>query len=100
MKKVHGKALQDISLMNTVLIDKKYVTKRHLLLTLGFPPNSDIAFQPGDLIKIFTENDHQLVQKVMNRLSEKPENDQIVAWEGESHFLKCLSALFSGSYNA
>ena len=86
MKKVHGKALQNIPLMNTVLIHKKYVTGRHLLLTLGFPSNSDIAFQPGDVIKIFTENDHKLVQKVMNRLSEKPENDQIVAWEGESNF--------------
>ena len=86
MKKVHGKVLQDVTLMNTVLMSKKLVSKRHYLLTIGFPYESTIEFEPGDHIKIFPENDSQLVQEIMKRLSEAPGENDIVVWNGENVF--------------
>ena len=37
---------------------------------------------PGDHISIFPENDPELVNEVMKRLSEVPKENEIVVWNG------------------
>lgn len=79
MKKLHGTALQNVSLMSTVLVGKKKLSERYCLLTFGFPSNPSIKLQPGDHINIFPENDSEMVKKVMERLKNLP-NNEIVVW--------------------
>ena len=83
MKKVHGTALQNLSLMSTVLVSKKKLSARYSMLTFGFPSNPNIKLQPGDHINVFPENDHSLVREVMKRLTNVPNTDEIVVWEGK-----------------
>ena len=42
MKSLHGSTLQDVTLMNTILVNKKIMSARYCLLTLGFPFNKNI----------------------------------------------------------
>ena len=42
MKNLHGSTLQDVTLMNTILVNKKIMSERYCLLTLGFPFNKNI----------------------------------------------------------
>ena len=83
MKKLHGTALQNLSLMSTVLVSKKKLSHRYCLLTLGFPSNPSIKFQPGDHINVFPQNDPSLVQEIMKKLVNVPKTDEIVVWDGK-----------------
>ena len=65
------------------MVDKKMISKRHWLLTIGFPSNPNIQYEPGDHIKIFPKNEPQLVDNVMEKLIEKPADHEIVVWRGE-----------------
>ena len=69
-----------------LLMKKEMITKRHYLLTIGFPYEPTIEFEPGDHIKVFPENDSQLVQEIMKRLSEAPGENDIVVWNDKNIF--------------
>ena len=85
MKKLHGTALEQVSLMNSVLVSKRKLSSRHLLLTVGFPSNPHMKLNPGDHLNIFPDNDGELVLSVIQRLTQVPSENEIVVWKGEHY---------------
>ncbi len=80
VKKLHGIAMQNVSLMSTVLVSKKKLSARYCLLTLGFPSNPSLRLMPGDHVYVFPENDPELVKQVIARLDGIPGDKEIVVW--------------------
>ena len=82
MKKFHGAAMENITLLSSILVAKKKMSDRYTLITIGFKSCAWIKFKPGDHINIFPENDPKQVSEVMKFLLDPPKEDEIVVWNG------------------
>ena len=82
MKKFHGTSLAGMYLMNGVLIQKKQLSQRYVLVTIGFPKDGHVTFEPGDHLYVFPSNNANLVDKIVSSLAETPSDHDIVQWLG------------------
>ncbi len=84
MKKFHGTSLEGMKLMNGALIQKRQLSARYILVTIGFPQDSYVTFEPGDHIYIFPQNPSNLVNQISEVCTERPSDHEIVVWQGNS----------------
>jgi hypothetical protein len=84
MKTFHGAAMNHVTLLSSVIVNKKRLSARYLLISVGFPRSAWLKLKPGDHINIFPENSDDIVNKVANACADTPRENEIVVWFGKT----------------
>ena len=76
------------SILDTIIIKSEKLSKRYLLVTLGYPNSKQLDIKAGDHIQVYPENDPTYVCEIMDRLEFDFNKDEVQIWEGIYYFMK------------
>ncbi len=82
MQVYHGSSVANVEMMSAVLIQKKLLTSRYVLITIGFPKDRYLRLQPGDHLYVFPENNSNHIEQILKFCLDKPVEREIAIWQG------------------